>query len=680
VGAAPVVAAPTGNDTAGACTDAAPCSVRRAASLAACGDTIELLGTGAGDGIYKGANYTIYPWFSNKTCTAGAVLTVKARNDGGVVFDGEFVRTGFWLENSSYLTFQGFDSGNSLDGQGARLTTNLTVQRVTFSNTKKPSGSGPCCHVVTWISNANLTVEDVAIVGTGRNTMNTYNSGGSTTNNRFRRVWIRYEGNSDPSQDGMTLQASYFGAAGNGSGGNIYENVITVWDPEQQTFGVTRPLFGGLIQRGFTDTLDKFYGMILYGYAGFTGTNTATDIAFVYDSDSTGTGGPREYRDIFSDARSQTGSGGQPFSFGCGAACTAKTVDRITGLRQASGNASAVTGAFGSAFTITNGIPANDCTDINSCPNFYTGTLGAANGARNCYEYTNGVLGSSTATQALWPWRMDTRIKAALARARTAGTGGTALQGGAGAGYEAATVTSEIASRYGPIPAACNRAGTFTPDFPVVTDFPSTLVLDTFDRANGPVGATYTATIGALWSIVSNQAAAPASFARNLHTAATATGPHEVFGTVPTIPGLGGPSTILVFGATDTTDNNQYRLMLTRAAGANAKLRVMRADGAGALSTVIPDVDLGADVADGQSYGVRVSALQTITVYWKYTDGNWYRIASVIDNNFPIVAPSMIGFGGTQPMTLENFGGGTCCGGAVSPANIGRFGSRFPTP
>src|SRR5262249_5545682 len=63
-----------------------------------------------------------------------------------------------------------------------------------------------------------------------------------------------------------------------------------------------------------------------------------------------------------------------------------------------------------------------------------------------CFRYIDGTR---TGTP-LWPWPMDDRIKAALEVA-----GSSALAGSAGPGYAAGTVTSEVASRLGPIPAGC---------------------------------------------------------------------------------------------------------------------------------------------------------------------------------------------------------------------------------
>jgi parallel beta-helix repeat protein len=108
------------------------------------------------------------------------------------------------------------------------------------------------------------------------------------------------------------------------------------------------------------------------------------------------------------------------------------------------------------------------CTSPGACPDIYTGEGGPGTGARLCYEYNNGT----ETTTPLWPWRMDQRIKDALALA-----GSNELAGGAHIGglYAAKTVTSEIASRYGVPPPDCMRTGDGPPPGPTG---PRTLFVD----------------------------------------------------------------------------------------------------------------------------------------------------------------------------------------------------------
>jgi hypothetical protein len=142
--------------------------------------------------------------------------------------------------------------------------------------------------------------------------------------------------------------------------------------------------------------------------------------------------------DSFVDARSQ----GQvwPFVLSCrldATRCATNSSDRLTSIRGA-------TASNLYAWSLPN---FNECTTPGACPNFYTGVGGPTGaGSRACSQYQNGSLTNAP----LWPWPMDDRIKAALARAGT-----PALTGTSGTGYAANTVTSEIVSRYGAIPSQC---------------------------------------------------------------------------------------------------------------------------------------------------------------------------------------------------------------------------------
>jgi hypothetical protein len=201
--------------------------------------------------------------------------------------------------------------------------------------------------------------------------------------------------------------------------------------------------------------------------------------------------------DLFIDARSQngmtyyihcnpyfdtgTGNGseyctsGNTSTFNRLTSWTRPSAGRIVAVNGNPDNRASLNGLINpSAFTIpiipVTNIHENDT--LSNLPNFYTGVgPGGIQGARNCYQYRGGVLqdgtGGTTATP-LWPWPMDDRIKLALARTRALGLGGSPLAGGAGPGYAANTVTSEIASRYGAIPSQCSQAasGGTTPNPP----------------------------------------------------------------------------------------------------------------------------------------------------------------------------------------------------------------------
>jgi hypothetical protein len=711
------VASRTGDDASGAvCTDATPCSVRRGVQKLNCnaGDILELLGTVSTPGVYQGVNYMLNlpAHVPGKSGTDAAhQCTVRARNDGGVFIDGQFARPVFMVGGNNYWTFEGFDAGNATGSvfesfNAGGVTTGITLRRICLSNTTTDQASGssnpppwsdsagttPNAHVLGVADINDSLFEDVCAFGTGRTAI----TEGATNfdhnvNLVFRRVWFRYEGfpfskdaplgtppflpNGCPGTPTVQYAYSTLGPV-------LYENIIAVYAPEQfnlATFGSHNcgnlgvRFQPGMDARNPHDEMYTFKGAIVYGgdnYLAVDQTKIYAHETWWSDSRRHGT-----FVDVFMDARSQPL--GSPITLNCrdvftAAECSDNVIDRITAIR-ASGTSNPAYFNHGGSTSNT-----NDCTSLGACPNFYTGT-GPGTGARNCFEYTNGVLGTNAATQGLWPWRMDDRIKAALARARAAGRGGSPLAGGAGAGYAAGTVTSEIVSRYGTIPAACNRGGTvFIPDFPIVTDFPSTPVVDAFDRANGPLGANWLTTYNPSTPFIvqSNQAVSPSgAFARAQWTPATFAGPHEVYASWPTAPTC---CHLLTFAGTAGSDNNQYRLRMETAGSGNHALRVTKVDGAGEETTKLGPIDLGTQISGANHlFGVRVSNTQTISVYWKYTDGVTYRVGTVIDSSLP-TANTVIGFAGNDPAVLNDFGGGTCCGGAVSPANVGRFGNLIP--
>jgi len=113
-------------------------------------------------------------------------------------------------------------------------------------------------------------------------------------------------------------------------------------------------------------------------------------------------------------------------------------VNRVTTVKSSNGRAS----SFGSAWTVSGFNENPAAAGLTGRNVFDTGTTEAS----LCYRYNEGTR----QTTPLWPWPMDERIKAALAMA-----GSKSLVGSAGNGYTANTVTSEVVSKVGAIPAGC---------------------------------------------------------------------------------------------------------------------------------------------------------------------------------------------------------------------------------
>jgi len=450
-------------------TNSRPFRIQDFWATAAPGKTLCLL-----DGVYQGAANMIVPP-TGQSGTSGAPITVRALNDGGVFIDGQFAQMPFRTAGNNWWTFQGFDAGNSSAGvyRNDSPSTNLVLRRICLANGRYTVPNTVNEHVFAPNYATNGIFEDLCIFGTNRTPMTEYTEGGAAQNNTYRRLWLRYEG-APPSSDGgggfcaatPTLQYAY-----NGVGPVLYENIITVHAPEQYNLatwgswlscGIGVPYKPAIGRRDPSPGLYRMLGFISYGYAGFTSVGqTAMRGGDSWMDDYKGV---TQFRDYFLDARSQ--QNGSAFVLAC-PSCGSSSADRLTSIQRTGGAASTFS-TFGSR-TPTN---ANECftspsatgASLGGCPSFYTGDT-PGTGARNCFEYQDGTL----TTIPLWPWRMDDRIKAALARARAQGTGGSALAGVAGTGYAANTVTSEIVSRYGAIPTQCRSLSAPEPSPPTST-------------------------------------------------------------------------------------------------------------------------------------------------------------------------------------------------------------------
>jgi hypothetical protein len=412
------------------------------------GDVLCLLdGTYTQDGIELGSTPSGAP---------GSPITIRALNDGGAFLDGQYSHRVLFFNGTSYWNIEGIDVANSSeDGAMFYHGHHFNVRRVCVWNAHTPPANpdaGDNIHTIQIPGTTDSLFEDICGFGYGRNS---FIDADGAARNTFRRMWLRWDGWSQtPFHEcpGGTIQAAY-----NVGGDTIYENTITIFSgglydrswPSPN--GVPCPSLGsgnsfrGGVVNGTVDHGYTMRGQIDYGYA------TNADIV---GSDTVGWFArwvPATWVDIFTDARHLPAKGLGPFlscdyelewdgAYQAGR-CDLGAWDRLTSL-----------GASGQTVA---GVPAPAtnvavCTSVSGCPNFYTGTT-PATGSRACFEYQNGTL----STTPLWPWRMDDRIKQALQRAGIAPT----LTGVAGSGYAANTVTSEIVSRYGAVPAQCSRAG-----------------------------------------------------------------------------------------------------------------------------------------------------------------------------------------------------------------------------
>lgn len=466
---------------AGSCTNNGTgtngaCRMDYALTVVQAGETLGLL-----DGTYTGSTANMLNLTTHvpgKNGSSGAPITVMAVNDGQVVIDGEFTREPFKIRSHSYWTFQGFDVVNSSNsvmhiGDGGPLNdppipnpSNLIFRRIVASNSNiSPRGTGPFNrndHVWQGWTPVDSLFEDIVGFGTGRNTWvhGIYNTGSGNT---IRRAFFRHEGypyqytGYNPAQGnpgeicGGGFQPGYHdawpytGTMEDIIVGDTYEQVLpsdtACYNPGGEPIGQ-----GYGYSQTYGSWMSVVRGVIVYNRTpGPTAPQGFGDSIMNYENQVLDTTPSYSFRDIFVDGRNYPLIYG-PFWVRNKTSGPPRTFDRITSLRNSGGNASSWDSGQPSTFT--------ECTATGNCPNFYTGVAqgtGTAVGARNCFEYVNGTLTQTPK----WPWRMDNRIKAALARARAAGTGGSLLAGTGSTGYAANTVTSEIASRYGAIPPGC---------------------------------------------------------------------------------------------------------------------------------------------------------------------------------------------------------------------------------
>lgn len=100
----------------------------------AAGDTIEAAGSDGqtvSTGLYRGATCMFQPNFSG---TIAAPITVHATTYGGVVVDGQFVRSPFSVNGKSYLTIDGIDVCCSGPSAANVLNTGQAATGIIFKN------------------------------------------------------------------------------------------------------------------------------------------------------------------------------------------------------------------------------------------------------------------------------------------------------------------------------------------------------------------------------------------------------------------------------------------------------------------------------------------------------------------------------------------------------------------
>jgi hypothetical protein len=623
-----------------------PMNAQAAIAAAQPGDVLQLA-----DGHYLGAaNMIAFP--NGKAGTPTAKITVCAQNDGGVWIDGEDARRPFHTPANSYIVFQGIDFSASSDtvietGSLGFNSHHLEMYRICAWDARHTPGSN--AHVMQVWNTSDSIFEDFCLFGYGRNTFLSYAEGGTTTRNRYSRFWLSWQGyppspigNDAP---GPSYQPGYFSI-----GAEVFEDFITVYNPQlQDQFSqwTTGALYGAGTPSCHSNapSVSHYRGFISYGYDGPVGGGT-----LYKDNPETKTNNRWfshvcanvTISDMFIDGLSQPHNA--PFNYSCtavGANCSRVTLDRLTAIKGSSP-------VLDTNFDGVSPTNYRECSTVGACPNIYTGTGGAGPGSRACFEYANGTLTSTKK----WPWRMDDRVKQALARA-----GRRTLAGSAGSGYAANTVTSEIVSRYGAIPAGCiTSAAPIT--FPEAVGFPSKPILDNFAgtgalsgqwSAFGP-GNGMTRSNGVAVSVDGNF-----TFARHASVFGQT---QEVYATLATLQAEGTQQPLVGFLVQDA--NNRYIVGVNRAVGASNDELIV-AIVIGGIYNELLRVNLGADLVAGDKIGAKTQnqggpAPQLTTLYWFQASQNkWWQVGQA---SGPASNSGTLLMGAEGTGALDDFGGG----------------------
>jgi hypothetical protein len=412
-------ASPTGSGNG--LSSSSPFRIDNFWAVARPGSTLCLL-----NGTYTGA--MINPP-DNMNGSAGLPITVRAQTDGGVLIDGQTVRTPISLVANDYWVIEGVNARNgpeSLVEVGPGSDHNI-VRRVVAWDASVGVGINSA---IFWDFGGTHTLfEDIAAFGTGRKMI--VNAGAENTTGGYvvRRAWAQWMGGRNPI-GGSVCEIAYR------SYNATYENVICTIDDE-----IGQDSAVGMIDEGhFGDgpvthervcANGRWYGSIGY----LTASQSApTEFANVINMSqyvdcnylenvvtyNAQTDPQKNGLVLLPDVTSGEGYPG-PGGF--------------RGLSQIYKNGTEIgrgSSTIGSSYSVTNRAAG---ANVGAVPNIWNGA--GTQGARVCYRYVNGMLTSAP----LWPWPMNDRIMDAMTAA----------------GRTPVDVTKTMESMFGAIPAICRE-------------------------------------------------------------------------------------------------------------------------------------------------------------------------------------------------------------------------------
>lgn len=428
---------PTGSGSNNGLTQSTPFRIGDFWSHAEPGSILYLL-----DGTYTlsnsaGSNDSVINVPTSVNGTAAERITIKCLNDGQCNMDGQGVYQPIFVAGSNYITFEGMDAYNS--GYEVISTgggTGFTLRRV-IAWDAAPSSTAGQKEIIAPFHATNILFEDVATFGEGDGGLQLYGGRQTGPKGVVRRYWGMYGGSNYANAPDEVIHMGY------DSTKQIVENAIVTWDATAtQGTGPQGQIEGDrqLIIMGVDGQEHRLLGSIGYLFNGAGNMSrgieewfsnqydTAQSSALIQDVVMYFEGNSTVVPYNILEIEGPCGSPGMPVCY-------------FRNNTEIGGGAS----SFASSWTYQNNVDVASISALNAAnANIWNGS--SSNGARVCYRYVDGVLTNTP----LWPWPMDSRIRAALTKS---GRNPNTVFGGTGYG-----VTEKMEAIFGTIPAQCRSS------------------------------------------------------------------------------------------------------------------------------------------------------------------------------------------------------------------------------
>jgi len=361
--------------------------------------------------------------FSAKSGTAGSPITVRAKNDGRVLVDGEFQRRPLDC-NASYITVMGLDVKNGHDSVAVLRGQHCTAQRVVAWANESSDGG---IENIWDVGGAHNLMEDFAGFGYARKILAMGARGGNGPNTA-RRGWVEHNGSRAGSAGGGPTESA---EAGYNQSNVTFENLISrrnirtsASEPEATLHAFSTHGSAILGSIAFATAADHYDTSTLLNITPEAGSHAGS--GFVTSN--------MLVQDVVLYAEQSHGSI-RGYQIDGGSGSTGNVAKRILAVTPQGG------GACGGAGW--------------SCSELYQGTsLAQALPGKTIWETFPGVckrvVNRQVTNEGLWPWPMEARIRAAYAASKQPGT----------------NVQQHVVTRFGTIPAACTGDSTPIPPDP----------------------------------------------------------------------------------------------------------------------------------------------------------------------------------------------------------------------